>query len=135
MILMQRYAKTKADIDAMEEKVKALKTKFAEMEPRVVEYMERHGLKKVSTGGRTIYLARKLWASVNGEVPKEEAIERMKNYEGTAAMVKEAVNAQTLSSYVRELPRDPSTDKIIFPPEIEGCIKVSEQFRAKVRKS
>lgn len=127
-----RFARLCKEIDDLEESVKAAKAKRDLLEPEVVAHMERHGIQNVNVEGRCIYLKREMYASVNADA--EGALERLKRYGPTRPLVKESVNGNSLSSWVRELDQD-AEGKPILPSEVDGCITIRDGFRARARKA
>jgi hypothetical protein len=134
--LLVRYVTADKEVRAMEEKLEAAKKKLNELEPQVLDYMQRHGMSSAKVAGLTVYLNRQIWASV----AKDEAgdntssIETLKQFPDTSVFVKEGVNTQTLSAWVREQPQD-SQFMPLLPEEVVGAIKVTEKYNVRTRKS
>jgi hypothetical protein len=136
MSLLARYAKASKEKRALEEKLKLVEDRLKELDPQVLDHMQRHGITKTTCNGVTIYVARDLWASVAKDDQGDNAagLDALKAFPATAFMVKDNVNTQTLSSWVRELPANPEGMPIL-PAEVASAIKVSETFKVRTRKA
>jgi hypothetical protein len=90
-------------------------------------------VQRTTIDGQTVWLDRKLWASAAGP----ELTNALKAA-GFAAMVKETVNGQTLSAWVREF--DPEAqlgpEEVIakLPSVVQPYVKVAEVYKLQVRK-
>jgi hypothetical protein len=92
----------------------------------VLRHFEETGTSQVKCEGRTVHLQSQLWASCLD-------LEPLKKHPDTKAFIREGVNAQTLSAYIRELPRDDEGD-VQLPEGLENAIKVSETTQVQTRK-
>jgi hypothetical protein len=129
----RNYAVLVAKRRDAEATVKELTSEQARMEKSLLERMGDEGiaLLRVETdeGMFTISPRRELRASC---IPGHEAeLANGLRAIGCGDMVKEAVNANTLSSYIREI--DAAGGQI--PPEVVGAIKVAEMFKLGVRRA
>lgn len=123
-----------------EEEVGKLKERLQALEGELLTRFENAGVQSMkSKQGVTVYIRRELWAS-----PADGAevllLERLKAM-GLGDMVKEKVNPQTLSSFVREqeqerLGRNGTPDDVlkILPEPLQSTIKLSERFSLRTRK-
>ena len=120
-----------------EDDIKDLNDKISALETALIANMQRGGLTKLSVYGRTVWLDRKIWAGAdNGSTP---ALAAALKEVGLGDLVKQAVNAQTLSAWVREFDPDgrlgPEEIKAVLPPPVQPVIRISEVFNLRVRKA
>jgi hypothetical protein len=129
----QKYAVLVAKRKDLETEVDTLKETLTKLEESLLTRMGDEGvvsLKVDTAGGRfTLFPKRQLWSSC---IPGHE----QELHDGLRALdlgdlVKESVNSQRLSSYVREL----DVTGTAIPPEVAGAIKVTERFTIGVRKA
>ena len=127
---VKSFVKKTQEKRKLEAKIKTMTSELRDIEERVITYFERQGLQNLRTEAGTAYLNRKLFASlnVNGDGTKEAAHAALRAT-GLDYMVKDTVNANTLSAHVREL--DANGDEL--PDELQPHIKVSEVFRIGIR--
>ena len=129
----QEYAGLVAQRKAAEELVEGLKEKLAKLEAELLQRMGDEGVAsmKVDTpeGRFTLFPKRTLWSScIPGH--EQELHDGLRTL-GYGDLVKESVNSQRLSSYIREL--DVAGAEI--PKEIVEAVKVTEKFSVGVRKA
>lgn len=127
MHLLQKYNGLKQAIKAGEENLKDLKEQAARLEEQLLDQFAEAEVRSVKACGATFFLQKTLWASVENTPAAYAALQKV----GLGAMVQPRVNAQTLSSYVREqadLGRP-------LPAEIEAYLKISEKWEIRVRQS
>lgn len=133
----QALTERKAAIDA---ELKGIKARLADLEPRLLEFMTEMGMQSIKAGGRTFYIHRQLWAGKLADADPHQFAEIMRAL-GLGDMVKESVNAQTLSSWVREqaaeLDGAATPEEIVaaLPEELRGIVKISEVYSVRSRKS
>lgn len=111
----------------------------AKVESELLPRMRDSGTQSIKIAGDTVYVERKLWGSAqDGNVAAlNEALKEL----GHGDMVKESVNAQTFSAYIREIEESVS-DKPLPPEELipklpellRPVVKVSEVFKIRARK-
>lgn len=109
-----------------ETKLNTFKDQLAEIEPRLIDALVETGIKQIGKRGMTLSIRRQLWASATD-------IEACKICEDTKLLVKETINTQTLSSYVRELETD-DDNMPILPAILKDAIRVTEKFSIQARK-
>lgn len=120
----------------LEEKLEATKGDIAELEAELLIEFSEEGMTRVVVGEATLWLDHKIWASAGGDM---EGAVRVLKLEGNEDLVKETINRNTLSAWVRE--QAPS--KLSSPEEIQAAlpgglskaIKVTETNNIRVRKS
>ena len=93
----------------------------------VQRHLERIGAKNAQAEGKLVMWTRKLWASATD-------IAALKKCELTSPFVKEKVNPQTLTAWVKELDKD-ELGMPLLPDELKDAIKVSDTFTISARKS
>lgn len=122
------YLNLHDEVKATEAYLESLKGQRDAAGEVLIGVFERDGVNSLrSTDGRTVYLARELWA----RAADAEALTKALRANGLGDIVKETVNTQTLTSVVRE--HDKSGEPL--PPEVADAIIVSEVFKPRVRKS
>ena len=129
-------AKQKADLDA---ELKSVKAKMKKLELGLIDFFTENGMQSSNVDGRTCYLHRQVWASLKDKDAGAEVFKRC----GLGDMVKESINGQTLSAWVREqlddvdVPADSAVDLASLldqPQEIKDVLKVSEVVSLRVVK-
>jgi len=125
-----------------ESEAEKIKERMAELEPQIMERFENAGMQSMkSKQGQVIYIRRQLWAGAkNGaDVLLLEALKSV----GLGDMVKEKVNTQTLSAYIREQEEEQfgknvkaSPDDIIsvLPEPLRAAVAVTEKYSLHTRK-
>ncbi len=118
----------------MEAAVKQVEEELATLEEKLLRIIEETpNLKSVNFRGCCVYLHQQLWASATD-------IDAVKKNAETSELVKETVNAQTLSSWVRELAEEAKKQgktlaepEDCLPDDLKGAIKVSQVFHVRTR--
>jgi len=111
----------------------------AKVESELLPRMKDSGTQSMKVAGTTVYVERKLWGSAkDGNAPLLcAALKEM----GHGDMVKEGVNGQTFSAYIREL--EESVSKTPLAPEellpklpelLQPVVHISEVFKIRARK-
>lgn len=132
--LDEKRKKLEGDVDAIKEELKII-------EPQIMERFENAGMQSMkSKSGVVIYVRRDLWA---GAAEGADALlpEVLKTV-GLGDMVKERVNTQTLSAYIREAEREhfggvaTEIPKLItvLPEPLQGAVAITEKFSLRTRK-
>lgn len=123
----------------MEGLAEEMKKHAGQVEAELLPRFRNSGVQSVKVSGTTVYVERTLWGGAkDGNMPGLcEALKEM----GLDAMVKEGVNAQTFSAYIRE--QEQALSKTPLPPEelipklpevLQGVVNVSEVFKIRARK-
>ena len=124
-----------------EGEVENIKERMAELEPEIMKRFENAGMQSMkSKMGQTIYIRRELWASA-AEGAEVLLLETLKAI-GLGDMVKEKINTQTLSAYVREVEKDSfngqAVDPVelikVLPDQLQPALKVTQKFSLRTRK-
>lgn len=125
-----------------EGEIDKIKERLAELEPQIMERFENAGMQSMkSKQGTVIYIRRDLWAGAKegAEVLLLEALKSV----GLGDMVKEKVNTQTLSAYIREQEKDQfgaavsaTPEEIIgvLPEGLREAVNITERFSLRTRK-
>lgn len=125
---------------------KDLKEELDALEALLLPRFQDKGIQNMKIKGRTLYIERKLWGGAEEDKGRELALAL--KLIGLGDLVKETVNTQTLSSWLREqeeeLSVDPTTGKKMplspeklkekLAPVLQPYLKVSEEFSLKARK-
>ena len=108
----------------LEAQVNVLKTELVAREEKLVEGFARAGIQNIKTKtGQTVSLRREVYAKLTGDQKKSYTALRRA---GLGDFIKEGVNTQTLSAYVRELEE-------VLPKGLQPYIDVTEVFRMRMR--
>ena len=113
----------------MESQVKELNAQIEAMESALTSEMALQELEKFSYKGHTFYLNSRLYASPVAGC-KEDMLAAMKQ-NGYGDLVTETVNAQTLSSFIRE--QQEATGQEV-PEWLQGKVSVFEKVTIGIRK-
>ena len=132
----QKYINLAEQKKSLNDKLETVKGKMSQLEVKLLEEFAEEGMTRVAVGDTTLWLDHKIWASAGGDM--EGAVEALKDA-GEMDLVKESINRNTLSAWVRE--KAPS--KLSSPEEIQAAlpgglskaIKVTETNNIRVRKS
>ena len=122
----------------LEEKTKDVNSKIEEIDKNLSEAMANEELDKFTHSGNTFYLKSRLFASpIAGK--KEDLIKALKD-NGFGDLVVEQVNANTLSSFIkeqRESHNDSTKEDYIkdVPKYLEGIVSTFERINVGVRKA
>ena len=92
----------------------------------VLRHFEQTSTSQVKCEGRTVHLQNQLWASCLD-------VDALKRHPDTAEFVREKVNGQTLSAYVRELEKG-DDGEVVLPEGLQDAIRVSETIQVRTRK-
>lgn len=111
----------------LESRLTELKEERRKLEEALVDEMAENGMQSLRADGCTVYVRREIWASC-------QDIGAIGEFPATALFVKPSVSGQTLSAYVRELPRD-EEDNPIIPDPIRDAVKVSVVHKIGSRKA
>jgi beta-xylosidase len=128
----KKYAALHVKKRKKEDELAAIKDEISAAEAELIPGWVEEGMSKVSVGDHTVWLDRKLWASPTTNDELVAALRKTGNKE----MVKETVNRQTLTGFVRE-----HADKLDGPEQVlaklpkplQTAIKISEKINLRVR--
>ncbi len=112
----------------LEDRLDEVKKKMEPLNEELVENFIQAGVQSTKFMDKTVYIHTQLWASVKEE-SKQIAAAVFKN-NGLGDLVKEAVNAQTLSAYFRELQKEEKEG----PIEIQEITKVTMESKLRIRR-
>lgn len=140
--LVNEYIELDDQRKGKEGEVDKLKERMAELEPQIMERFENAGMQSMkSKQGTVIYIRRDLWAGAKegAEVLLLEALKAV----GLGDMVKEKVNTQTLSAYIREQEKDQFGANVSAKPEeiigvlpegLREAVNIMEKFSLRTRR-
>jgi hypothetical protein len=117
ILLTQRKQQLESDLSV-------IKKELDEMEPKILEHFEKHGIQRITQDGLTVYLSRSLWAGKDEGVENDEAIEAL-NTAGLGMFAEPRINVSSLSRYFRDLEENGEP----FPKCLEGKIRLIEKFK------
>ena len=122
--LVSQYANLTIKRRDLEAEANRLKTELLAIEEKLVEEFSQAGVQNVkTTAGQTVYLNREVFAKLVGDQKKAYTALRRA---GLGDFVKEAVNAQTLRAYVREVDE-------VLPKGLQPYIDITEVYRIRMR--
>lgn len=98
------------------------------LEQELLKAFAAEGVQSIKTNEGLAYMRRDLWASLVGSA--NSLADTPLDW-----LIKSHVNQQSLSSAVREYPRDELSDLPILPEEVKELIKVTEVFKIGVRQN
>lgn len=132
MDLVRRYAELKDLAAQKKSDLDVTKKELEELQAQLLEQFAEDGVAsmgvKIGSSRKTIYTARMLVATnLKGPEATAEACRRA----GLEEMVKETVNANTLSAYVRQMEEAGEP----LPDAFEGVVGTFEKFTVGVRSS
>lgn len=139
--LVNRFIELSELRKTKEGEVDEIKDELALLEPQILERFENAGMQSMkSTQGQVVYVRRELWAGAQEGCDELLADALKRN--GLGDLVRERINTQTLSSYVREVEkaqfngsvRRPDEILPLLPDGLQQTIKLSEKFSVRARK-
>jgi len=110
----------------LDAEIKKRKEERDQMEAQLLQAFIQEGVQSIKTAEGMAYMRRDLWASLIGS--PNTLVDTPLDW-----LIKPSVNQQSLSSAVREYPRDELSDLPILPEEVKELIKVVEVFKIRVR--
>jgi len=119
---------------AMESELEQIKKDRAVVEEALKDKMAEEGLEQLRARNHTIYFHRNIYAKMLDESPgRRDLLRKLKAHAETRPLVKESVNSNTLSAWVRELPLDEDNMPII-PRRLNGLLGASDKISLRTRK-
>ena len=140
--LVNEFIELEEQRKGKEGEIDKIKERLAELEPVLLERFEHAGMQSMkSQQGTVIYVRRDLWAGAKEgeEVGLLVALKEV----GLGDMVKEKVNTQTLSAYVREEERDQFGSSVkatpeeivgVLPAALRNVLAVTERYSLRTKK-
>lgn len=128
--MADRLKELKDEKKSTDEKSKALGAQIEELELILSDAMADAEIERFSRNGNTFYLTSRLYVSPN-EGMKDDMIIALKS-NGYGQLVTETVNANTLSSFCRELM---SENGDLLPAWLAPTVKTFEKTTIGIRKS
>lgn len=124
---VKRIVAIKNQLDELDAQMRALKAEYDKLEPEVIEYMTSEGIQNLAVDGRTVYVKRQIWASVNKENPF--ALDILRD-NGLGDFIEEKVNSQRISAYVREFEKEGKE----IPSWCLEALNITEKFSVGMQK-
>ena len=122
--MVAQYAALTEQRRQLEAEVNRIKAELATHEERLAGEFAQAGIQNVKTAsGQTVYLNREIFAKLVGDPKKARTALRRA---GLGDFIKEAVSAQTLRGWVREM------DEVI-PKGLQPYIDVTEIYKIRMR--
>lgn len=126
--LLSAFVAESARKKAIEESLENSKRLLAEMEQSILDQFSESGVNSVKVDGTTIYMQKNTWASARDG--NQDAVCSALRSMGYESLVKTAVNAQALSSLIRDFEREGG-----IPDDLRQVINVTEKFSIRTRNS
>ena len=127
-----QFAKLYKESKGLETKLKALKQKLDEMEPEIVEYMQRNNTQSHNVNGVTLSVRRELWPGMR-ETSTVDSLVSALDQAGLGGNAGRRMNVQSMRAVVNETVGDAQGDpESIFHeryPMLADHLKVSEVFK------
>lgn len=133
--LADKFAELAGERSEHEEEVGRLKKAQEELKGFILTRMQETGISRLRSEkhSRTIFLHRQLWAKAqDGNNDRMFAALREA---GMGDMIHEAVNTNTLSSWVRDLAQEQDADIPELPPELKDAVGVTEKYDVRAVRS
>lgn len=127
---VETYCKLENERTALEDQLAAVKAKLDDLRPGVLDYFQSHGLDKLSSAGRTLYLRRELWAGRADGVSPADLMVAL-DEAGLPEFAERSPKMQSLTAYVRELDRDGAE----IPERLRGVLVANEVFKLGSRRA
>ena len=124
---VKRIVAIKNELDELDGQMKALKAEYDKLEPEVIEYMSSEGIQNLAVDGRTVYVKRQLWASVNQGNPA--ALDILRD-NGLSDFIEEKVNSNRISSFVREFEKNEEE----IPGWCRDALNITEKYSVGMQK-
>ncbi len=99
---IRTYIKRLTEIEALDAKIKALKSENVDRATKCIEEMTAAGLQNLAVDGRNVHIKIRRHASKKKEVSQEQANEVLRIL-GAGDLVKETANASAVSAFMREV--------------------------------
>ena len=125
--LSEKLLQLRNDKEAIERDLRGCKKEIETVTKQMVDMMVQEEVQSFNKDGYTFYLKSRLFASILDE-EKEDVFNWFKSQEELAGMVKEQINANTLSAWVKE-----RIEEDDLPEEIESKLNIYEKTDIGVR--
>lgn len=136
--LAQRVILAHTKVKQAEQALEDLKEDLKVAKELMLSAFASNGVTSVKYRGFTVYSQDTIYASListpGEEEPKAPAFAALKKND-LGWMVKEGVNNNTLSAWVRELPIDDETGMPMLPAPLAGVIKASKKEDVRIKRS
>lgn len=127
--LVRRYKELREAEKAADAEKAAIKEEADALEGRLIEMFSDAGVPSISLDGKTIYLHRSTYAQRLPGIDTDDLKAALREA-GAGDLIKESINANTLSAYVRELL---DVDEAPGLPEpLVGVLELGERFAVRV---
>jgi hypothetical protein len=127
--LVRRYKELREAEKAADAEKSAIKEEADALEGRLIEMFSDAGVPSISLDGKTIYLHRSTYAQRLPGVDTDDVKAALREA-GAGDLIKESINANTLSAYVRELLD--VDDAPGLPEPLQGILELGERFAVRV---
>ena len=128
--LVQKFTKLTKQKRELEAQLKMVTELANDVGYQLTEQFSAEGVQSIRTDEGLVFLKRDIYASIPED--KEVAYDAFRAA-GLGDMVKEGINGNTLSAWVRELETEPG--EFDLPEAVAQYIKVSEVYKTQMRRS
>jgi hypothetical protein len=138
MTSLKRFVELETKKKEIDAELKRVNKELDELESALIPDFVLDGVQSMNVDGRTVYLARDIYAGVAEGATKDSVIDALKANDETCAFIAEGYNANTLKAWVREkakpaeeacvkagLPFDEDAIRAALPEEFRNVLKVS----------
>ena len=125
---LQLFLETTRAKRSIEGQLKDLNGQLAKLEEMLADEFIANGIQNVNVDGACVYVARTIYAKPLDVQAMHEGLRAC----GAGDLVKEAVNSQSLSAWVRELPLG-EDGKPVLPEPVKDAIETGERVNVRVR--
>lgn len=128
--LVQKFTKLTKQKRELEAQLKMVTELVNDVGYQLTEQFSAEGVQSIRTDEGLVFLKRDIYASIPED--KEAAYAAFKSA-GLGDMVKEGINGNTLSAWVRELETEPG--EFDLPEAVMQHIRISEVYKTQMRRS
>lgn len=129
---LKKFARLDTRKRRLKERLERVTAECERAEQALKLQFEQVGQTRARAYNRTFYLKREVWASID-PLHTTEAYKALRALE-LDWMIKETVNSQTLSAWVREQPEDENMEHIV-PAKLRPYLRVNDDYRVRTVKS
>ena len=124
-VLAGELVELEAQRRARKEEFELAEGKVNKVKAKLIQAFDAHKVDNVSTGGKTIYR----WSQWRASITEENRLEAFEALRaaGVGDLIKETVNAQSLSAWVREQPKAADDTPILPSVELQKLVTMYKQ--------
>lgn len=127
---LEAFLQANDDVATVKEELAKLVEQRDDLERQLLSEFEEDGISSVKVNGRTVYLHRQMWARPIDGAAGRPAVVRACRDLGLVEFVKEDINVNQISGYVREQEKLGNE----LPKELADTLTITEDFGVRVRR-